>query len=533
MKRLGRVLFWVLAIAIVAAGAAIRLPDLETNPPGLWQDEASTGVDAHLLWTTGRDRAGVRLPIIARSLGDYPLTLYRYLDAPIVGWFGLSAKTERIVAAVTGALLVPLAGLLAARVFGPVAAIGTMASSAFAPTWIQFSRYGSEAILLPFFLTLGTWLFEVGRNPRKRWALWAGAIAIALSAYTYHAVKIFLPVWMIGFLLRHRRTIVRLWRTSKPHLFGPAVIFTLLVLPSVYAATTPEGQARGAVMAWRHFQGFELVRVMLAHFLSYFDARMLFVIGGPHTAQSIPGAGLWSLIDLPLILIGLAACVRNPFSRPFRAFLFFWFLIGPLPGGLSHEAQNVGRVIGWLPAPQILSGLGFAVLVRRALAAALSPRVGTGRARMAVVRPLAIFFVVLIGVAWAKTGMQIARLTLVEYRKTSGSWQYEVSAAMRCALQHRHKNEHIVVSPRLHHASEVFAMFHFASLPALPDGRKPWSFGERTQVPDGELYIAPAGGAAPSARRLCSIRYPEGGRTLAYVYGSVGPGAPSDPGVPP
>src|SRR5688572_12056232 len=106
------------ALLLFLLGALIRLIGLDDNPPGLWQDEASTGVDALLLWTTGKDRAGVSFPIIARSFGDYPLALYRYLDALVVGLFGLSVATERIVASITGTIMIAVSALLVKRKLG-------------------------------------------------------------------------------------------------------------------------------------------------------------------------------------------------------------------------------------------------------------------------------------------------------------------------------------------------------------------------------------------------------------------------------
>ena len=204
-----------LALVIIICAAWIRLANLESNPPGLWQDEASTGVDAYLIWTTGKDRAGTDWPIISKSFGDYPLAGYRYLTAPIVGIGGLSIKNERLTAAIFGFLMVLICAAMMRRATN-ASAFFTLLSAAVCPTWIHFSRYGSEAILLPFFLLLGFTLFEMGK--RRPLYFWLGATSLAASAYTYHAVKLVLPLWVLGWLVFQKPLIVKLWRTNKKHL---------------------------------------------------------------------------------------------------------------------------------------------------------------------------------------------------------------------------------------------------------------------------------------------------------------------------
>src|SRR5688572_27096879 len=173
------------AALLFLLGALLRLIDLDDNPPGLWQDEASTGVDAFLLWTTGKDRAGVSLPIIARSFGDYPLALYRYLDAPIVGLFGLSVASQRIVAAITGSLMIAFGALVVRRRLDGETALCFLITAGLCPTWIHFSRYGSEAILMPAALVFGWLAIELGSDPKRRWLLWIGALSFGACAYTY------------------------------------------------------------------------------------------------------------------------------------------------------------------------------------------------------------------------------------------------------------------------------------------------------------------------------------------------------------
>lgn len=504
----------MLAGAVLVAAAALRLIDLDVNPPGLWQDEASTAVDAWQIWHTGRDRAGAFLPVASRSFGDYPLALYRYLDAPFVGLGGLTPAHERIVAALTGIAFVLASGAFALQLFGPWAALGTMLSVAFGPMCIVFSRYGSEAILLPFFLTLGAALFEHGRAPDRRRYLYLGAVALAASAYTYHAVKVLLPLWILGFLIYHRPLIRALWPAERRHVLGPALLFAALVLPSFIMAFTKEGNSRGSMMAWARYPLRDLPRIACEHYFSYFDPWALFARGAEYKAQSYPGAGLFSLIDLPLMLLGVAAMARRGTDRRACGFIAWWFVLGPLPGGLSIDSLNVGRAIGWLPMPQVLSGLGFGLIAAWVAGAWVA---GGRRARRLV--PIVALA---LGTAWLATGLRIAVLVLRDYRHLTGEWQYDVHATMQCALEQRHHGERIVVSPDFDLA-DTFAWFHFAALDQeAPPGRR-WTVAQREKVEPDELFVFPARGRFPAGRPVCEVKEPFNGTPLGYVYAAAEP----------
>jgi hypothetical protein len=258
------------------------------------------------------------------------------------------------------------------------------------------------------------------------------------------------------------------------------------------------------VLAWYHHQGWELARVVLNNYLTYFDLGMLFVRGGPAVAQSIPGLGLWNLIELPFVLVGLHTLLSGGPQGRLYGFLLFWFLLGPLPGGVTYETHNIGRVIGWLPAPQIVSGIGlwrFAEWIH-----------GSDRKVARAVLCLAS------AAAWAATAGWVSHQTLVRYPMvTERDWQFEISRSMQCAAGARKKDEQIVVAPQFQ-AAEVFAKYFFARAPSLSDGRPAWSFGNRGTVGPDELYVFPAGGDLPEGDLVCTIAPRTNPTPRAYVF---------------
>ncbi len=513
----------LIVAALMLGGAILRLWGLDHNPPGLWQDEASTGVDAYLIWTTGRDRAGDFLPIISRSFGDYPLALYRYLTAPIVGIFGLTIGHQRWVAALSGISLMLSTFVVLRLTLGMRVALCGLLSAALAPTWIHFSRYGSEAMLLPATLMGGLALFELGRATKRWWLLWLGAFVLGASAYTYHAIKLFLPLWIVPFLWYQWPLIRELWQTARrKHVIGPAVVFTLSVLPSMIKAVTPAGMARGnTVAAWAHSSGLDLVRAMLNNYLSYFEPNMLFLNGGPAVAQSIPGMGIWSGIDLPLMIVGLAVITRRLGEHRLYGLVLAWFVLGPIPGGITYEEHNIGRVIGWLPSPQIISGLGMAAMV------AWIAQAWSTRARGPVVAGLVLAIALVAG--WVATAIHTTRMTLIRYPLiTERDWQFEISRALLCAKEHRN-GRRIVVSSSFS-ASETFGLFHYSDLP-----RSVWTVSNRSTLAPDELYAIQGFEARPPGSVVvCEIKQRNNGETKALVL-AAGPArvAPERPIVVP
>src|SRR3990167_4567725 len=109
-------LFFLIAVIILAAG--LRLFWLDRVPPALNWDEAAIGWNAKTIWKMRLEEFGSRFPVSFRSFGDYKAPLYIYLTSPVVGLFGSSEISVRLVSAAAGivsvALMYGLGGLTAA-----------------------------------------------------------------------------------------------------------------------------------------------------------------------------------------------------------------------------------------------------------------------------------------------------------------------------------------------------------------------------------------------------------------------------------
>lgn len=520
---------WGVALVAAAVAAFLRFYDIENNPPGLWQDEASTAVDAWLMWWTGHDRAGDHLPIISKSFGDYPFATYRYLAAPIVGLLGLTPGHERLVSSTASFLMVLGSAWLGYLVLGRRVALGTLLSAAICPTWILLARYGSEQILLPFCVVLGLCLVEVGRAPNRRYALWLGAFLLGASTYTYHAVKVFLPVWIVGYLVYLWPLLRALWADQRRHVLGPASVFAALALPSVAIALTPNGMARSrmALGLYSH-HGWDLAFHTQRLYRSYWDPSVAYFEGSGVTGISVPTLGYWSWMDLPLQVVGFAvifyALKHKAAKRGIYALLLYWFVIGPVPGAVGDQWQNMTRVIAWLPCPNLISGVGFAALLGLVAgddAWPFTPPTPPGWLRARLL-PAALT------VGFALTAANCGYQMLISYPVVAQeAYQADIHRAMRCARELAERQQpppQIIVAPQFAYAS-TFAMFHFLELSRTANGDQRWQEGNVDEVPANTLYVFPAAVPKPRGTALCTVIYEEDGLApVSFVYGPPQPG---------
>lgn len=471
---------------------------------GLLETELSSALDAYSIWRTGRDMAGEILPVAAKSFGHFPMALSRYLSAPFVGLFGLSATPARIVSALAGCLLVFGLGMFAFRRLGPWAALGAMLSCALAPSSLQFSRLALEPILLPASLVLTLVLFDLFSKSRRAWALWASAVTLAASVYSYTYAKFFVPVWLMGFVVFFWPELKAEWSANRSRLIGVAVLFLALIAPAVVVLSGPKGFAQTHnSMLWEHFKPEEVVRVWLSNTMGYFDPGLLFVRGPPNPTQTLGGLAVWNLIDLPLMLVGLSAMLKSGANRRLFLFIGFWLLIGPLPAGLVYDSHNVALAIAWLPAAHLISGVGFASAVDWV------------RRERRIVPALALAGLI---AAWLVTAVWTVLSVAGPAPEERAKYRLDINQTMRCAVRYRKRGERLVVSPTFIRA-EPYARFYFSELEPPKDGGPRWVLEDRLAVNPDEIYLVPATPKAIAGLKLCETKDPVTGVPLAYVYG--------------
>jgi hypothetical protein len=367
---------WLMLLAIILVGAALRVADLADIPPGLYHDEAYSGLDALAL---GR---GAGLPIFFEGNGGRE-PFFIYLHALSLWLLGSSPFALRIPAAFVGIATIPVffalvRALNAHRAESTGLAVIAAAGLATSYWHLNFSRLGWRTIALPLFACLAFYFLWRARRTRTwRDHLLAG-LFLGAGLYTYLAAR-FLPLvvaafWSLelfsGMLSRakHRASQFVIgdvprqcaWRTWARNA-GLVIVTALIVFAPLafYYVTHPralffrindvtlatEGNPTQAV--WSNTQ-----RV-----LETFYQR-----GDPEWRHGIARRPLldW-VIGIPFALGLLAALVC--WRQPETWFAFLWLGIMFLPTILSRDAPDTQRAIGALPAIYLFVAWGFGAIV--------------------------------------------------------------------------------------------------------------------------------------------------------------------------
>ncbi len=365
----------LLLILTLFVAAAFRLPALDRVPPGLYCDEASTGVDAWMLLETGRDQYGEPLPLFARSFGDFNEATYRYLVIPCIAALGRTEAAVRLPAALVGILSVGLLFLVACQLGASrrEALLATFLLAA-SPWHVQFSRVGDRAVLLPAATLAGLYFFLRAR--RRPSMLLASGAAFAIALHTYSPARAFVPLFVLGALLVWARDL----RPNRAAAAGAAV-FVVVAALLLLRWLSPEGMARASYEF--RFGPWEVLR----NYVGYFDPRFLFLEGDPLLRQNPKGVALLHGFEILAAPWGLWRVVRG--GGPRAMFTGWWLLLVPVPAALTAEPHATRAIMG-APLFAMLSAAGLAGLL--ALASARRARLVATAAVVVVLAASAIYY---------------------------------------------------------------------------------------------------------------------------------------------
>ncbi len=374
-------------------GFLIRFIGLGSFPKGFTPDEASQAYTAYSLLKTGKDEWGVSWPITSfKSFLDYKSPLQTYLMIPSVAAFGLNEFAARLPSALLGSMAIVVAYFLANQLFADSYKVETLLSKfkvnvghlasfvmAISPWHIQFSRMALEANLLSFLFPIGLYFFLIGLKSRQ-FFLWT-AIFWGLSFYSYHAAKVFLPlfiVFLFGFYWH---------KLDIKNIIFPGVIFLLIISPQVFATITGKASARGSDLLVFNINGeqqkeihqaisyalyrspnyilektihnnlFYGIDKFIENYISYLSPTYWFTEGGKETTYSIiPGRGLLYFWQLPFILYAIYLITR--FGIKNSTIIWIWLFLASLPAAITKEGYRPNRASAYAMLPEILTSYG-------------------------------------------------------------------------------------------------------------------------------------------------------------------------------
>lgn len=329
-----------LALVLLLAGI-LGFFRLGQVPPALSWDEAAIGWNAKSIWYTHLDEFGTRFPISFKSFGDYKAPLYIYLTAPVVGIFGASEISARLVSALAGIISVLLMYFI-----GGMAAAVLLAIS---PWHILLSRPAFEANLALMWILGGVWLFLLAlKRPRL---IILSALSFIASLYSYQSPKIFVPIFVFGLLLIYRSKLRRAWVW-----LAFAGIITVAGIAPLVKDGLGAGGRRFTMTAVFYKKDVNLPITLAKNYLVHFSPEWLFW-GTATNRSQMKQTGMLLLASAPFLVLGLIALWKKRQDN-WSKVLWLWLLAAPLPAMIGFDVPHPIRAYQLLPALILVIALG-------------------------------------------------------------------------------------------------------------------------------------------------------------------------------
>ncbi len=358
-------------VVIIFISFLLRFYNIDTNPPGLYIDEAAIGHNAHEILKTGKDEHEYRMPLFFKSFGDYKMPVYIYSTSVSMAVFGKNEFAIRFPSAFFGILTILLIYLIVkkALLFEKEISKDTVERvallSAFLmgiSSWhIHFSRGGFETNQALFLFLLAVFLSLSYLKNKKIIFILLAAILFAVSIYAYHSYRIISPLVFGGFSL------ICLYKdtTNRRKIILSMISFSILFLPILLFSFSGQGSARFSATSVFSELGImtntqkiiEYPFAVFKNYLSYFSFYFLFDTGDGIGRHQIPEFGLLFKWQLPFLLIGLYALLKSK-KNILKILVVALLLISPLPASLAVPSPHSLRSLLMVVPLLVLVSLG-------------------------------------------------------------------------------------------------------------------------------------------------------------------------------
>ncbi len=530
-------------VFIVILALALRFAYLDRFPPALNWDEVSHGYNAFSILKTGRDEWGNFFPAIFKAFGDYKLPVYVYLTAISEAIFGLNALAVRLPSLLAGVSAVIFTYFLANKLFGRKVATISALLVAIEPWSLFLSRGAFEANLSFALIVSGVYFLLVG--VQKYRYLPVSTALLGLSVWTYNSARIFVPLFLLTFLIIYRDSLRAIYRKKPAAIYWSLIVLAVFILPMFYQLLRPAGQARygkvaiideGAIAKINEIrQNSKLAGPMARlvfnkatffvfsfgkNWISHFTPRFLFFEGGTQYQFNVPQKGLLYLIDLPFILLGLIYLFKKQTKGAWL--ILGWLVVAPIPSSITREAPHVLRAITMLPVPMMLAALGLIVFLEK------------------IPKKLRLVIPILYSIGIFALLVSYLQSYFLDYpRNYSWSWQYGYKEVVEYAKTNYFEYDKIIVTKKYGEPHEFF-LFYWPWSPARyqndPDAIKfyqsDWYWIDRFdkfyfvndwQIPQvGEAFVLESKGKIDCVNSRCLLitspgNYPLGWKSLETI----------------
>lgn len=383
--------YYITLFILIFFSAFLRFYKLSEYPVGFHIDEATLGYNAYSMLVTGKDEQGNVLPLTIDVFGDGRLTGYDYLTIFPVWLFGLSEFSTRFTGALFGVLTI-VAMYLLIRSIGlhrNIALLGSLLIS-IAPWHINLSRASSESLVTVFFIIFGFALIINGLRISSKLSVLFGSFVSSLSFFIYATPRIFVPLLMglvvILFYKKNRQRKNLMWINLLSFFYicflAGFLIFAVKGGTNRFAQVSIFGMQETRLVLEEqiredgtlfidplvvrafHNKVTNYALAFISNYLDYFNGKFYFIDGGLPLWHKVPSVGIFYLIELPFILIGIYSALRN--NNKYVLVIIGWLLIAPIVASLTtDDVPNVKRAIMLFPVIEVFAALGMYTFIVR------------------------------------------------------------------------------------------------------------------------------------------------------------------------
>jgi 4-amino-4-deoxy-L-arabinose transferase-like glycosyltransferase len=207
--------------------------------------------------------------------------------------------------------------------------------------------------------------------------------SLIAALYSYHAARLVVPLIATVILARYFKVFLRHWQLSLATFLLLLVTLTPLLVVTLrgglsaragavsifqesqlhYRFAQRESAERdaGSPLWLLYDKRIEYLRLIFANYLDHYDISHMFITGDIVERHHAPNMGLFYLLELPFVILGIATLLVRKFAG--KLLFWSWWLIAPLPAALATGTPHAIRAISWLPLPQIATAVGVYVFV--------------------------------------------------------------------------------------------------------------------------------------------------------------------------
>ena len=199
-----RYLIFLLLTSILIIAAGLRFWNLSNNPNGFFVDEASGGLNAYKILTTGKDTHHKSFPLIFEAVGDYRDPVMIYSTVPFIKIFGLSEFSVRLTSAMYGIAGVVMMYLLATQVAGRRVGLWSALLLSISPWHVHLSRVGLDGFTATiFWLLFGLYFFH--KSLKNKYYYIGFVVGFILMFFSYRTPKLYIfPITVSLFILNFK-----------------------------------------------------------------------------------------------------------------------------------------------------------------------------------------------------------------------------------------------------------------------------------------------------------------------------------------